>query len=49
NFWVDIVRVIWRLLLPVSIIAAVALIVAGVVQNVSSWTDVTTVTGQTQS
>lgn len=48
NFWVDLTRGVARLLLPLSIIAAIALIVAGVVQNVNGFTEVGTVTGGTQ-
>jgi potassium-transporting ATPase potassium-binding subunit len=48
NFWVDLMRGITRLLLPLSIIGAVALITAGVVQNVNGFVEVTTATGGTQ-
>jgi K+-transporting ATPase ATPase A chain len=48
NFWVDLVRGVLRLLLPLSIVAAVALLAAGVVQNFSGFTDVTTITGGAQ-
>jgi K+-transporting ATPase ATPase A chain len=48
NFWVDLTRGITRLLLPLSIVAAVALMMAGVVQNVNGFTDVGTITGGTQ-
>jgi K+-transporting ATPase ATPase A chain len=43
------VRGITRILLPLSIVAAVVLIAGGVVQNFAGFTDVTTVTGATQS
>ena len=49
NFWVDLTRGITRLLLPLSIVAAVALLVAGVVQNFNGFVDVGTLTGGTQS
>lgn len=49
NFWVDLVRGIGRLLLPLSIIAAIALLTAGVVQNLAGFTTVDTITGATQS
>jgi K+-transporting ATPase ATPase A chain len=48
NFWVDLTRGITRLLLPLSIVAAIALIAAGVVQNVNGFTEVGTITGGTQ-
>lgn len=49
NFWVDLVRGVTRILLPMSIVAAVVLIAGGVVQNVAGFTDVQTVAGATQS
>ncbi|WP_345801074.1 potassium-transporting ATPase subunit KdpA [Microbacterium sp. AZCO] len=48
NFWVDLVRGLTRILLPLSIIAAIALLTAGVVQNVNGFTEVHTLTGGTQ-
>ena len=48
NFWVDLVRGTTRLLLPLSIVAAFALLIGGVVQNVTGFTEVTTLTGQAQ-
>ena len=48
NFWVDLTRGIARLLLPLSIVAAIALIVAGVAQNFNGFTEVGTITGGTQ-
>jgi K+-transporting ATPase ATPase A chain len=33
NFWVDLVRTVFRILLPISIIAAVVLIAGGAIQN----------------
>jgi K+-transporting ATPase ATPase A chain len=48
NFWVDLVRGLTRILVPLSIIAAIALITAGVVQNVNGFTEVQTITGGSQ-
>ncbi len=48
NFWVDLVRGITRLLLPLALVAAVALLIGGVVQNVAGFTEVSTLGGQTQ-
>jgi len=48
NFWVDLVRGVTRLLLPLSIVAAIGLLIGGVVQNVNGFTEVTTLTGGTQ-
>lgn len=48
NFWVDLVRGITRLLLPLALVAAVALLIGGVVQNVAGFAEVSTLGGQTQ-
>ncbi len=45
NFWVDLTRAALRLLLPISLLAAVVLVIGGVVQNFVA-TDITTITGQ---
>lgn len=49
NFWVDLVRGLGRLLLPLALISAVALLAGGVVQNFTGFTEVTTVSGGTQT
>lgn len=49
NFWVDLVRGTFRILLPISIVAAIVLIAGGVVQNFNGYVDVTTITGGTQT
>ena len=49
NFWVDLTRSVVRILLPLSVVAAVVLIVMGAVQNFSSGTDVTTLVGGHQT
>jgi K+-transporting ATPase ATPase A chain len=49
NFWVDLVRTCGRILLPLSVIAAIVLIAAGVVQNLAGFTDVHTLAGATQA
>jgi K+-transporting ATPase ATPase A chain len=49
NFWVDLVRGITRILLPLSIVAAIALVVAGAIQNFNGFTEVQTITGATQT
>jgi potassium-transporting ATPase potassium-binding subunit len=48
NFWVDLVRSMLYILLPLSIIFTVVLISQGVVQNFNAYTQVTTLTGETQ-
>ncbi|MQA79105.1 MAG: potassium-transporting ATPase subunit KdpA [Streptosporangiales bacterium] len=49
NFWVDLTRGTIRILLPLAFVAAVLLIVAGVVQNFSGGTDVAALGGGTQT
>ncbi len=49
NFWVDLVRGTLRVLLPLAALAAVALVLTGVVQNLSGGVDATTLTGAHQS
>ena len=46
NFWVDLIRGTWRLLLPLSIVAAIVLIAGGVVQNLNGFTEVATISGE---
>jgi potassium-transporting ATPase potassium-binding subunit len=48
NFWVDLTRITLRVLLPVCVLATVVFMVAGMVQNLSGGTDVSTLTGATQ-
>ncbi len=49
NFWVDLTRLTLRLLLPLSIVAALVMVVAGVIQNLNPPTDVATLAGGTQT
>ncbi|MGD9960851.1 potassium-transporting ATPase subunit KdpA [Nocardioides sp.] len=49
NFWVDLVRGTLRILLPISVVGTLALIALGSVQNFSSGTTVTTVSGNSQT
>lgn len=48
NFWVDLFRGALRLLLPLSFLAAIVLLVGGVIQNFNGFTEVTTLAGNTQ-
>ena len=48
NFWVDLVRITVRVLLPISVLAAVVLIAGGAIQNFSGGTDVHTLAGAAQ-
>jgi potassium-transporting ATPase potassium-binding subunit len=49
NFWVDLIRGCLRILLPLAVVGAIALIAAGAVQNFSSGTAATTLAGIHQS
>ncbi|MEZ0166575.1 potassium-transporting ATPase subunit KdpA [Kineococcus sp. LSe6-4] len=49
NFWVDLTRAVLRILLPLSFVAAVVLLLTGVVQNFSGATTYTTLAGGSQT
>ncbi|MFG1777849.1 potassium-transporting ATPase subunit KdpA [Micromonospora sp. NPDC049048] len=49
NFWVDLTRITLRILLPVAVLGALALMAGGVVQNLSGGTEAGTLTGGTQT
>lgn len=49
NFWTDLVRGVVRILIPISVVAAIMLVATGAVQNFAGIDEITTVTGQTQS
>jgi K+-transporting ATPase ATPase A chain len=49
NFWVDLTRLSLRLLLPLSLLAALVLMVSGVIQNLNPPTDIATIAGGTQT
>jgi K+-transporting ATPase ATPase A chain len=48
NFWVDLVRITVRLLLPIAMVGAIVPIAGGAIQNLSAGTDAQTVAGATQ-
>jgi potassium-transporting ATPase potassium-binding subunit len=48
NFWADLVRTVVRVLLPIALVAAVVLVLVGVVQNFLEPQTVHTLTGGTQ-
>ena len=48
NFWVDLTRASFRILLPIATVAAIALVIGGVVQNFWSTEVTNTATGATQ-
>jgi K+-transporting ATPase ATPase A chain len=49
NFWVDMTRVVVRVLLPMALVAALVLVGQGVIQNLSGGVEVTTVAGESQA
>jgi K+-transporting ATPase ATPase A chain len=49
NFWVDLVRGTVRILLPLAFVAAVLLLIGGVMQNVAGPQEITTLDGATQT
>ncbi|WP_431041761.1 potassium-transporting ATPase subunit KdpA [Streptomyces sp. P1-3] len=49
NFWADLVRGVVRILVPISVVAAILLVAAGAVQNFSDVHQITTLTGDKQS
>jgi len=49
NFWVDLTRLVIRVLLPVAILGTIVFVAAGMVQNLSAGTEITTLTGGSQT
>ncbi|RZT82357.1 K+-transporting ATPase ATPase A chain [Micromonospora violae] len=49
NFWVDLTRIVLRILLPIAVLGAIVLMIGGAVQNLDGGTDVSTLTGGTQT
>src|SRR5579863_9561670 len=45
NFWVDVTRCVYRLLLPLSVLGAIVLLATGVIDNFSHYTTYTTLAG----
>jgi K+-transporting ATPase ATPase A chain len=48
NFWVDLVRTTFRILLPIAFVFAIVLVANGVIQNTHGFTPVKTAAGATQ-
>ncbi|HEX2808376.1 MAG TPA: potassium-transporting ATPase subunit KdpA, partial [Kineosporiaceae bacterium] len=48
NFWVDLVRISLRVLLPIAVVFSIVFIAAGMVQNLHGYEGVTTLAGQSQ-
>ncbi len=49
NFWVDLTRITIRILVPISIVAAIVLILGGAIQNFSDYATHTTLAGGEQA
>jgi K+-transporting ATPase ATPase A chain len=49
NFWVDLIRISLRVLLPIAIVFAIVFVGAGMVQNFHDYTTVHTIAGSTQT
>jgi K+-transporting ATPase ATPase A chain len=49
NFWVDLTRGVLRILLPLSVVAAIVLLLSGVIQNLDGFQHVTGITGTPQT
>jgi K+-transporting ATPase ATPase A chain len=49
NFWVDLVRCCYRILLPMAVLGTLILIAMGAVQNLSAGHEVTSLVGQAQT
>lgn len=49
NFWVDLVRISLRILLPISVVAAIVLVAGGVIQNFADYSTVHTLAHGTQT
>jgi potassium-transporting ATPase potassium-binding subunit len=49
NFWVDLVRAVIRLLLPLSIIGALILVASGAIENLAAYHTITTLIGGHQT
>jgi potassium-transporting ATPase potassium-binding subunit len=49
NFWVDVTRAVFRLLLPLSILGAIVFMAGGVIDNFASYHTVTTLSGAHQT
>ncbi|MFJ1731691.1 potassium-transporting ATPase subunit KdpA [Streptomyces sp. NPDC088254] len=49
NFWADLVRCVIRILVPISVVAAVILIACGAIQNFGDIHSITTLTGDKQA
>ncbi|MGZ4549096.1 MAG: potassium-transporting ATPase subunit KdpA [Blastococcus sp.] len=49
NFWVDVVRICLRILLPISVVFAIVFVAGGMIQNFHAYATVHTIAGATQT
>jgi K+-transporting ATPase ATPase A chain len=49
NFWVDLTRIVWRVLLPISFVFAIVLVAGGAIQNFHGIHEISTLVGDKQS
>ena len=49
NFWVDLTRICFRLLLPISVVFAIVFVGAGMIQNFHDYHSITTIAGAHQT
>jgi K+-transporting ATPase ATPase A chain len=49
NFWVDLTRISFRILLPISIVFAIVFVGAGMIENFQHYATIHTITGGTQT
>ncbi|MGW1885550.1 potassium-transporting ATPase subunit KdpA [Streptomyces sp. NPDC001970] len=49
NFWVDLTRIVLRVLLPISFVFAIVLVAAGAIQNFHGFQSITTIAGDHQT
>ena len=49
NFWVDLTRICFRVLLPISIVFAIVFVGAGMIENLHHYATVNTISGGTQT
>jgi K+-transporting ATPase ATPase A chain len=49
NFWVDLIRTVVRILLPISLLSAIVLVAGGAIQNWHSYQSIHTLAGGTQT
>jgi potassium-transporting ATPase potassium-binding subunit len=49
NFWVDLTRICFRVLLPIAVVFAIVFVAAGMIQNFHDYHTITTIAGSQQT